>query len=183
MLTKTLTAALLGSVLIAAPAFAQNNPPASGQSAAAGNWVQQMKPGQWRASKLHDINVYNNNNEKIGEIDDILLDQSGKAEVVVIEVGGFLGMGKHTVAMPYSQVKFMNEPRDSGRAGGTTTAPAPTTGAGPGTPAPAVPGGDATRGNRPTGATTADNRDRGYPDHAVLNMTKDQLKAAPEFKW
>lgn len=181
MLNKTLAAALLGSVLIAAPAYAQNPPPPSGQAAA--NWIQQMKPGQWRASKLHDINVYNNNNEKIGEIDDILLDQSGKADVVVIEVGGFLGMGKHTVALPYSQIKFMDQPRDSGRTAGTTT-PGNTTGAGPGTPAPATPGGDAARGNRPAGAT-ADNaaRDRGYPDHAVLNMTKDQLKAAPEFKW
>jgi sporulation protein YlmC with PRC-barrel domain len=197
MLTKTLTAALLGSVLIAAPAFAQNNPPASGQTAAAGNWVQQMKPGQWRASKLHDINVYNNNNEKIGEIDDILLDQSGKADVVVIEVGGFLGLGKHTVAMPYSQIKFMDQPRDSGRtAGGGITAgntSGGTTGTAPGVPAPAVPGGDPARGDRPAGGT-ADNRaaanrdnnnarDRGYPDHAILNMTKDQLKAAPEFKW
>jgi sporulation protein YlmC with PRC-barrel domain len=188
MLTKSLATALLGSVLIAAPAYAQS--PAPAPQAAAGNWVQQMKPGQWRASKLHDINVYNNNNEKIGEIDDILLDHSGKAEVVVIEVGGFLGMGKHVVAMPYSQVKFVDEPRDSGRAAGTTT-PSNTTGAGPGTPAPAVPGGDAARGDRPAGATTADNRaanrdaarDRGYPDHAILNMTKDQLKAAPEFKW
>jgi sporulation protein YlmC with PRC-barrel domain len=185
MLTKSLATALLGTVLIAAPAYAQSPAPAS--QAAAGNWVQQMKPGQWRASKLHDINVYNNNNEKIGEIDDILLDQSGKAEVVVIEVGGFLGMGKHVVAMPYSQVKFVDEPRDSVRAADTTTPPANSTGAGPGTPAPAVPGGDAARGNRPAGAATADNRaaarDRGYPDHAILNMTKDQLKAAPEFKW
>jgi sporulation protein YlmC with PRC-barrel domain len=183
MLTKSLAAALLGTVLIAAPAYAQAPAAGQGQQAAAGNWVTQMKPGLWRASKLHDINVYNNNNEKIGEIDDILLDQSGKADVVVIEVGGFLGMGKHTVAMPYSQVKFMDQPRDSGRAAGTTTPPANTTGAGPGTPAPATPGGDAARGNRPAGATTADNRDRGYPDHAILNMTKDQLKAAPEFKW
>ena len=187
MLTKSLATALLGTVLIAAPAYAQN-PPASGQTAAAGNWVQQMKPGQWRASKLHDINVYNNNNEKIGEIDDILLDQSGKADVVVIEVGGFLGMGKHVVALPYSQIKFVDEPRDSGRTAGTTT-PGNTTGAAPGTPAPAVPGGDPARGDRPAAApgAGADNRaaarDRGYPDHAVLNMTKDQLKAAPEFKW
>jgi sporulation protein YlmC with PRC-barrel domain len=158
-----------------------------------------MKPGQWRASKLHDINVYNNNNEKIGEIDDILLDQSGKADVVVIEVGGFLGLGKHTVAMPYSQIKFMDQPRDSGRtAGGGSTGSGntsgATTGTAPGVPAPAVPGGDPARGDRPAAGGTADNRaaanrdnnnarDRGYPDHAILNMTKDQLKAAPEFKW
>jgi sporulation protein YlmC with PRC-barrel domain len=186
MLNRTLATALLGTVLIAAPAYAQSPAPAPGQqpaAAAGGQWVNQMKPGQWRASKLHDINVYNNNNEKIGEIDDILLDQSGKAEVVVLEVGGFLGMGKHTVALPYSQVKFMNEPRDSGRAAGTTTPP--TTGVAP-SDRPAGAG----RAQDATGGRAADNRDaraeardRGYPDHAILNMTKDQLKAAPEFKW
>jgi sporulation protein YlmC with PRC-barrel domain len=191
MLNKTLATALLGTVLIAAPAYAQSPAPAPGQqpaAAAGGQWINQMKPGQWRASKLHDINVYNNNNEKIGEIDDILLDQSGKAEVVVIEVGGFLGMGKHTVALPYSQVKFMDQPRDSGRTTGNapnTAGNAPTTGM-----APADRPAGAGRPQDATGGRGADNRDaraeardRGYPDHAVLNMTKDQLKAAPEFKW
>jgi sporulation protein YlmC with PRC-barrel domain len=193
MLNKTLATALLGTVLIAAPAYAQSPAPAPGQqpaAAAGGQWVNQMKPGQWRASKLHDINVYNNNNEKIGEIDDILLDQSGKAEVVVLEVGGFLGMGKHVVALPYSQVKFMDQPRDSGRAagnapGGNTAGGTPTTGA-----APADRPAGAGRAQDATGGRAADNRDaraeardRGYPDHAILNMTKDQLKAAPEFKW
>jgi sporulation protein YlmC with PRC-barrel domain len=193
MLNKTLATALLGTVLIAAPAYAQAPAPAPGQqpaAAAGGQWVNQMKPGQWRASKLHDINVYNNNNEKIGEIEDILLDQSGKAEVVVLEVGGFLGMGKHTVALPYSQVKFMNEPRDAGRTaggapGGNTAGGTPTTGM-----APADRPAGAGRPQDATGGRAADNRDaraeardRGYPDHAILNMTKDQLKAAPEFKW
>jgi sporulation protein YlmC with PRC-barrel domain len=188
MINKTLATALLGTVLIAAPAYAQAPAPAPSQqpaAAATGQWVNQMKPGQWRASKLHDINVYNNNNDKIGEIDDILMDASGKAEVVVIEVGGFLGLGKHTVALPYSQVKFMDQPRDSGRAAGTTTAPAPTTGAAPGDrPAGAGRAQDATGGRAADNRDArAEARDRGYPDHAVLNMTKDQLKAAPEFKW
>jgi sporulation protein YlmC with PRC-barrel domain len=189
MINKTLATALLGSVLIAAPTYAQSPAPAPGQqpaAAAGGQWINQMKPGQWRASKLHDINVYNNNNEKIGEIDDILLDQSGKAEVVVLEVGGFLGLGKHTVALPYSQVKFMNEPRDAGRtAGGAPGGNTPTTGM-----APADRPAGAGRPQDATGGRAADNRDaraeardRGYPDHAILNMTKDQLKAAPEFKW
>ena len=32
-------------------------------------------------------------------------------------------------------------------------------------------------------ATTTKNTDRNYPDHAVLNATKDQLKAMPNFEY
>ena len=34
-----------------------------------GNWMTQEQPGQWRASKLEGLDVYNQNNEKIGAID------------------------------------------------------------------------------------------------------------------
>lgn len=164
MLIQSFATALLGTFFIAGLAFGQaNSPPASGQQA--GNWVNQMEPGQWRASKLHSINVYNNNHEKIGEIDDILMDPSGNADVVVIEVGGFLGIGKHVVALPYNQVKFVDSPRDTSVRAGD-----------------AVPGTGVSMAERAAAHRQAA-RDRGYPDHALLNMTKDQLKAAPEFKW
>jgi hypothetical protein len=52
---------------------------------------------QWRASKLIGLNVYNEQNEKLGGINEVLLDKSGKATGVVIGVGGFLGMGEHDV--------------------------------------------------------------------------------------
>jgi hypothetical protein len=39
-----------------------------------------------------------------------------------------------------------------------------------------------TTGAGPT-AQPAARTDHSYPDHATLNMTKDQLKAAPEFKY
>ena len=46
------------------------------------------------ASKLIGLNVYNDQNEKLGDINEILLDQSDKATGAVIGVGGFLGMGQ-----------------------------------------------------------------------------------------
>ena len=76
-----------------------------------GNWITQEQPGHWRSSKLEGLNVYNNNNGSIGEIKDLLVDNSGKIEAVVIGVGGFLGLGEHHVAVPFDQIKFMNEPR------------------------------------------------------------------------
>jgi sporulation protein YlmC with PRC-barrel domain len=67
-------------------------------------------PGHWRASKLVGLSVYNDNNESIGSINDLLADKSGNIKAVVIGVGGFLGVGSHLVAIPYDKVKFVNEP-------------------------------------------------------------------------
>jgi len=53
--------------------------------------MTQEKPGQWRASKLNGLDVYNNDNEKVGDIREVLFNRDGKAEAVVIGVGGFLG--------------------------------------------------------------------------------------------
>jgi sporulation protein YlmC with PRC-barrel domain len=167
MSIKLFSTALLASTLLAAPALAQSTQPAApapAQAPAASATIPTMKAGQWRASKLMGLNVYNAANEKIGDIKDIILDSSGKADIVVIGVGGFLGMGEHNVGLAWNQVKFMDEaPRTATRTdGGTTTT---TTGTGTGTAARTAPAV------------------RDYPDHAVVNMTKDQLKAMPAFKY
>ena len=159
-----------------------NQPPQVSQSQSgqiSGSSMTQMQPGQWRASKLDGLNVYNNNNEKIGDISELLVDESGKIRAVVVGVGGFLGMGEHDVAIPFDQVKFANEPRANTTAANTTTG---TTGAGSGTTTTTAPN---TTGSSPTGATASSNgtMNNGVPDHALVNMTKDQLKAAPEFKY
>src|SRR5580704_6719717 len=52
---------------------------------------------QWRASKLIGVNVYNTQNEKLGDISEILLDQSGKVSSIVVGVGGFLGIGERDI--------------------------------------------------------------------------------------
>jgi hypothetical protein len=68
----------------------------------------------WRASQLEGVDIYNNNNEKIGDVSDVLVDQSGKVEAVVIGVGGFLGIGERNVAVPFNALKFeMTEPSAS----------------------------------------------------------------------
>src|SRR5215212_3821520 len=167
--------------------------PAQGQAASAsgtmsaGNWMTQPQPGQWRASKLEGLDVYNQNNEKIGDIDELILDNSGKIQAVVIGVGGFLGIGERNVAVPFDQIKFVNEPR----AGVAVNNPnAPATPVAPGTATTATNNTTVNTANAPTTTGTAtttrtDNANRDVPDHAILtvNMTKDQLKAAPEFKY
>jgi sporulation protein YlmC with PRC-barrel domain len=202
MFAKHLKLALLGTTLIAAPALAQTTPPAgsatappAGSTAApaqmnTGNWMTQEQPGQWRASKLDGLDIYNQDNEKIGDISELLVDSNGKIQAVVVGVGGFLGIGERDVAIPFDQIKLVNEPRAVA-----------TTAATPGGPTTADPNAPATQratatapGTSPTAPTTtgtvatdrtADTAARSAPDHAMLttNMTKDQLKAAPEFKY
>jgi sporulation protein YlmC with PRC-barrel domain len=65
---------------------------------------------EWRASKLIGLNVYNDQNEKLGDISEILMDKSGKVDGVVIGVGGFLGVGRHDIKVELSKLKFVDEP-------------------------------------------------------------------------
>lgn len=61
-----------------------------------------IAPG-WRASKLLETDVYNDANQKIGTIDDFIVAPDGKLSVAVLEIGGFLGVGAHHVAIPVRQ--------------------------------------------------------------------------------
>src|SRR5580700_8772400 len=64
------------------------------------NWMTQEASGQWRASKMIGLNVYNNDNEKIGDISELIVDRNGKVAAVVVGAGGFLGIGERDVAIP-----------------------------------------------------------------------------------
>jgi sporulation protein YlmC with PRC-barrel domain len=172
MRSKLLIGGLLASVMLV-PALAQSNPPAAtttpAPTAAAPAPVSQGQAGQWRASKLVGLNVYNEQNEKLGDISEILLDKTGKVAGVVIGVGGFLGMGQHDIMVDMAKLKFVDEPV---RTSATTTTTTTTTGA-------------ATRPAATTSATTTRANDhKWYPDHAVLSgASKDQLKSMPQFKY
>ena len=169
MRSKLLLGGLLASVMIV-PALAQSNPPASANppaaTATAPASASVAQSAAWRSSKLIGLNVYNDQNEKLGDISEILFDKSGKVEGIVIGVGGFLGMGQHDIKVDMAKLKFVDEPV---RTSATTTTT--TTGA-------ANP-------NRPAATTTATTtRSKWYPDHAILSgVTKDQLKSMPQFKF
>jgi len=57
----------------------------------------------YRTSKLIDTEVQNDKGDKIGEIDDIIIDKQ-KALFAIIEVGGFLGIGGNLIAVPYESL-------------------------------------------------------------------------------
>jgi sporulation protein YlmC with PRC-barrel domain len=163
MKAKYLAAFLLGTALLSGAVFAQNTTTTTDRSNVS---APVHKEGEWRASKLIGINVYNDNNEKIGSIEELIVDKSAKVDNAIIGVGGFLGMGEHYVAVPMEKMRWVEEPV---RTSSTTSAPADKS----------TTTGEANRANRPAHTGS----DKWYPDHAVYNATKDQLKAMPEFKF
>jgi sporulation protein YlmC with PRC-barrel domain len=177
MSLKHVTAGLAGTALLATVAFAQT-PAAAAEGTSMAPMSSSSLQGDWRTSKVVGLNVYNDNNESIGSINDLLTDKSGSIKAVVLGVGGFLGVGAHLVAVPYDKVKFVNEPiAYTGVAGSPN-------GAGNRPASPPITTGAATTGTSSGAATApAAKANPWYPDHAVFDATKDQLKAMPEFKY
>jgi hypothetical protein len=169
---KLLAAALLSAAVFSAPAYAQTAQPAAPAATTAGSHEKMMLKGNWRASKLMGLDVYNEANEKLGDINELILDKNGKVNAVVIGVGGFLGMGEHDIAVSMDKLKFMEEPVRT-----SSTAPATTTRE---TTKETTTGAATT-----TTTTTARSADKNdwMPDHAVMSGTKEQLKAMPQFKY
>jgi hypothetical protein len=96
----------------------------------------------------------------------------------VIGVGGFLGLGEHDVAVPFSALRWDMDARAATASGNAAAPNTPRTA----TTAPSTSPG---AGVSTTGATTASGAEtRGYPDRAILpNASKDQLKNAPQFRY
>jgi len=65
--------------------------------------------GSFNASKVVGLAVINNANESIGKVSEVLLDKTGKVAGVVVDVGGFLGIGTHPVKLAWNQIKLANQ--------------------------------------------------------------------------
>lgn len=131
MKSKLLSAIAMPAALAvgAATAFAQATPPAPSPSPSvtdpapapspsadagpstkaektAGTFSANQAADEWRSSKLVGLTVYNKANEKVGDINDLILGPDGKIANAVIGVGGFLGMGEKLVAVAFSDLQL-----------------------------------------------------------------------------
>lgn len=175
MFVKYAATGLAASALLASVAFAQTPTATTDRADKTTTAASDSSfKGDWRASKFVGLGVYNDKNESIGSINDLLMDKSGNIKAAVISVGGLLGMGSQLVVLPLDKIKFVNEPvAYTGAANGPnapgTRPPSTTTTGSAGTAAPAT-------------ANTA-KPNPWYPDHAVFNATKDELQKMPEFTY
>lgn len=120
MKTLYITTAL-ATVLVAAPAFAQSDeapaspaPVVQDETApvvepaavtAAGSFIAEQSPDQHLASDWIGETVYNSADENLGDITDLLIDEDGMIRGVVLGVGGFLGIGKKLVGVPFEALR------------------------------------------------------------------------------
>jgi sporulation protein YlmC with PRC-barrel domain len=84
--------------------------PACAQPATA--FISTQPSGEWRANNFIGKPVYNASGEKIGDVNDLLFDKTGKIMTVVIGVGGFLGLGEKQVGMGYDSLTYSEKDGD-----------------------------------------------------------------------
>jgi len=163
-------------------------PAAGGTNMAGGTGMTQLQQGQFMASDLIGTRVVGQNNEAIGDVNDVVMGPDGKAMAILVGVGGFLGIGEKDVAIPFDQAKIMFDSNDrntaaSGAAGapnttGSTAAGGTATGGMGAAPSSGM-------GAAPTGGNTAANNASAAsnePQRIVINMTKEQLQQAQAFR-
>jgi hypothetical protein len=95
------------------------------------------------------------------------MDKNGNIKAVVLGVGGFLGLGEHLMAVSFDKVKFSDERLPSTTASGT----------GPSNTTPPSPSTTGSTSTAPAGAPATPKP--WYPDHAVFDTTKDEMKSRP----
>jgi sporulation protein YlmC with PRC-barrel domain len=156
--------------------------------------MQQMPQGMMRASDLKGVDVYGSDNQKIGDIDEMVVDRQGKIHAVIVGVGGFLGIGQKDVAIPFDQVQWMsNQEVQAQNNQNNQNNPAATTGStgaagGAGSGNMAAPTGGGATGTTTTGAgsggmaASGNNNNQNVPARAMVKMTKADLQNAPEFR-
>src|SRR5690606_2148833 len=87
-------------------------PDTSAQAPAAGGqagFVTAQGEAQWMVSNLMGKSVVGMDDATIGEINDVVLDQEGKADAAVIGVGGFLVIGQKNVAIPFTELQVTKD--------------------------------------------------------------------------
>ena len=86
---------------------AAGSPTASGYNSPSARNTVMTDNGGMRASKIVGSSVYNDHDEKIGSVDDLVIG-SDKTLNAVVSVGGFLGMGSKMVKVPFDKLQFGN---------------------------------------------------------------------------
>ena len=122
--TRGLLAAgvLSAAALVSIPAGAQSTtaapattpPPAANTDTSSSNSSNSMgigtpvrnADGSYNASAVIGLDVRNNNNDSIGSVRQLIVDKTGTVTGVVVDVGGFLGIGAHPVLLQWKQVKL-----------------------------------------------------------------------------
>lgn len=118
---KTLIASTAIALALAAPSFAQTQTPMNMNGGFVGNIENQAL----RTSDLLGARLYVSQNQvdlagglspdwdDVGEISDIIIGGSGDIDAVLVDIGGFLGIGERTVAVNMDSLQFVSDGPDA----------------------------------------------------------------------
>jgi hypothetical protein len=95
---KVLALAAAGALIASTAALAQ-------QPAGQGSPMTSIPANSRTVTDWYKQNVYDQNNQKLGEIMDLLVNQSGQIEAAMVGVGGFLSAGEKDVAVNFNAIK------------------------------------------------------------------------------
>jgi len=98
---KTIISATVLAMSLSTAALAQQPAPTTAGPA---EIFTRLPPGT-TVTNFYKQNVYDPSDNKIGDVDDVLIDKEGRVTAMIIGVGGFLGMGEKDVAVPFSSLR------------------------------------------------------------------------------
>lgn len=75
--------------------------------------MEAVEMQQVRADDLIGSDVYGANDDNIGSVGDILLTEDGSFDAIIVDVGGFLGIGAREVALSLDEVEFMRDQNEN----------------------------------------------------------------------
>jgi sporulation protein YlmC with PRC-barrel domain len=78
---------------------------AAGTAMAAADLMSSVPSDSLTVTDWYKQPVYDPNNNKLGDVKDVLVDRSGKINAVILGVGGILGAGEKDIAVPFEAVK------------------------------------------------------------------------------
>jgi len=99
----------MSKLLYAAAILAVLSGPSLADTLSNAQMLRQMPADALTVTDWYKQDVYDPNNNKIGEIMDVLVDKSGKVTSLIVGVGGFLGAGEKDVAVPFEAVHISNK--------------------------------------------------------------------------
>lgn len=104
--------------LLATPALAQTSTaPATNSATTIGSAPAEAKyttvaKGEAFSSQLKGLNIYNQQDQNVGEISDLAI-RNNQIEALILSVGGFLGIGEHYVAVSPASVNIAYDTKDN----------------------------------------------------------------------
>lgn len=96
---------------------ANSDMPATGDAA----YLTQQSETQVSANDYIGKQIYNSNNESIGDVNDLILEENGGIVAAVVGVGGFLGIGEKDVALPMGKISMARDAENNNEVRLTTT--------------------------------------------------------------